>query len=109
MGDSQTGAVVGRTKNVSGVGLCLETNTVIVGRMHILGEAMGEENRLSLSIEIPDEENPLEALGKVIWYDLAPEDSDFRFRAGVFFTEMGEEVRKRWEGFLSTIKKKKTL
>jgi hypothetical protein len=80
---------------------------VIIGRIHVLSEAMGEENRLSLAIEMPDEENPLEAKGKVVWYDLAPEDSDFRFRAGVLFTEMEEDVRKRWQGFLSAFRKKR--
>jgi len=106
-GEFRSGAVVGRTRDISGEGLCLETNTVIIDRLHILGEAMGGENRLSLAIEIPDEENPLEALGEVIWYDLAPNDSDFRFRAGVLFTEMDEEVGKRWQRFLSTTRKKR--
>lgn len=98
---------VGRTRDVSGEGFCLETNTVIIGRIHVFGEAMGGENRLALTIEIPDEDNPLEALGEVVWYDLAPKDSEFRFRAGVLFTEMDEEAGKRWQDFLSTIRKRR--
>lgn len=104
--ESRSEAVIGRIRDVSAEGLCLETNTVIISRMHILSEAMSGEKRLLLAIEIPDGEPPLETLTKVIWYDLAPEDSDYRFRAGVLFTEMGEKVKKRWGSYLSTIKKK---
>ncbi len=99
--------MVGRTRDVSRDGLCLETNTVMIGRMHILGEAMGGDRRLLMAIAVPDEENPLEVLGEVIWYGLAPRDSDFRFRAGVLFTEVDEEGRKRWEDFLASVRKKK--
>jgi len=97
----------GRTRDVSGEGFCLETNTVIMGRIHVLGEAMGGAGRLGLTIEIPDEEPPLEALGEVVWYDLAPKDSEFRFRAGILFAEMDEEAGRRWREFLSTIRKKR--
>jgi hypothetical protein len=108
-GGSRSVPVNGRTRDVSPKGLCLETNTVIVGRVHVLGEAMGEENRLSLTIEIPEEDHPLEAHGTVVWYDLAPDDSDFRFRTGVLFTEVEQEVRKKWQAFLSAIKKRRVL
>jgi len=106
-GESRFEAVAGRTRDVSGEGLCLETNTVMMGRIHVLAEAMDGENRLFLAIEIPDGESPLEALGTVIWYDLAPKDSDFHFRAGVLFTEVGEEAWKRWRNFLSTIRSRR--
>jgi hypothetical protein len=92
---------------VSGEGVCLETNTVMVGRVHVLGEAMGDDGRLVLTIGIPDWENPLEVLGRVRWYDLAPESSDFRFRAGVLFTDMDRETRQKWRRFLSTIRKRR--
>ena len=105
--ESQSGPVVGRTRDVSRDGLCLETNTVMIGRTHILGEAMEGDRRLLMVITVPDEENSLEALGEVIWYGLAPRDSDFRFRAGVLFTEIGEEGRKRWQDFLTSVRKKK--
>ncbi len=98
---------MGRTRDVSSRGLCLETNTVMIGRIHVFVEAMGGESRLSLVIEIPDEDSPVETLGEVIWYDLAPKDSDFHFRAGVLFTEMEEEAKKRWRNFISTIRKKR--
>lgn len=106
-GESRFETVAGRTRDVSGEGLCLETNTVMMGRIHVLAEAMDGENRLLLTIEIPDGESPLEALGAVIWYDLAPKDSDFHFRAGVLFTEMGEEASKRWRNFLSTVRSRR--
>jgi hypothetical protein len=99
--------VVGRIRDISAGGLCLETNTVIIKRTHILSEAMGGDKNLLLAIEIPDGENPLEVSGTVIWYDLAPDDSDYRFRAGVLFTKMGEEIKKRWKNYLSAIRKRR--
>lgn len=105
--DTPTSSALGKTRDVSGEGICLETNTVIRDRTHVLAEAMTTEKPLFLFIEIPDREPPVEILGRVIWYDLAPKDSDFRFRAGVLFTNMGEDVRKEWQDFLSAIRKKK--
>lgn len=102
-----TTAALGKTRDVSGEGICLETNTVMRDRTHVLAEAMTTEKPLFLFIEIPDREPPVEVLGRVIWYDLAPQDSDFRFRAGVLFTNMGESARKEWQAFLSAVRKKK--
>ena len=105
--DVPTSAALGKTRDVSGEGICLETNTVMRDRTHVLAEAMTTEKPLFLFIEIPDREPPVEVLGRVIWYDLAPQDSDFRFRAGVLFTNMGDDVRKEWQDFLSAAKRKK--
>jgi hypothetical protein len=105
-GETPSSSVLGQIRNVSREGLCLETNTVILDRIHVLAEAMGTEKRLFLSIEIPESETRIEALGRVVWYDLASEDSDFRFRAGVLFTHMEKDVKKRWHDFLAAIKKR---
>jgi hypothetical protein len=78
----------------------------MIGSMHMLAEAMGGESRLLLSIEIPEVEDPLEVMGEVIWYNLTPKGSDFRFRAGVLFRETGEAFTKKWQEFLATIRKK---
>jgi hypothetical protein len=101
-------ALLGRTRDVSAEGLCLETNTVIQDRLHVLAEAMGREGRLSMAVTLPDKEEPFEVLGRVVWYDLAPDDSESRFRAGVLFIEMGQESRKRWGDFVSAMKKKRS-
>jgi hypothetical protein len=98
----------GRTRDVSAEGLCLETNTVMRERVHVLSEAMGREGRLFLAVRLPDKEEPVEVLGRVVWYDLAPDDSDLRFRAGVLFIEMGQESRENWRSFLSAVKKKRS-
>lgn len=98
-------AMVGRTRDVSPEGLCLETNTVMCDGTHILAEAMGHEKRLLMAIAISDSDDPWEVFGRVIWYDLAPEGSDHRFRAGVSFIELSKEARKKWRGFLSREKK----
>lgn len=81
---------------------------MIINGIHILSEAMGDEKRLLLSIQIPEEDS-LEAIGRVIWYDLSPEGSDYRFRAGVLFTEIGGEVEKRWQRYLSGTRKRSIL
>ena len=107
MRESRSGPIPGRTRDVSDKGLCLETNTVIREGVHILAEAMEVEKRLLLTVEIPESEYPVDALGQVIWYDLAPTDSDFRFRAGVLFTELEEDVRKTWHRFIAAVKKRK--
>ena len=75
--------------------------------VHILAEAMDVEKRLLLTLEIPESESPVEALGQVIWYDLAPPDSDFRFRAGVLFTELEEDFRQTWQRFIAAVKKRR--
>jgi len=69
---------------------------------------MGDEKRLLLSIKIPEEDS-LEAIGRVIWYDLSPEGSDYRFRAGVLFTEIDGDVEKRWQRYLSGTRKRSIL
>lgn len=68
---------------------------------------MGGEKGLLLGIELPDGKDPLEVLGEVVWYDLAAQDSDYRFRAGVLFSQMGEEASRRWHDYISTLRKKR--
>lgn len=95
----------GMTSNVSLGGLCLETNVVFVDGSHVFSEAMGQEKRLRVEIDVPPESERMTALGRVMWYDLSSSGSPYRFRAGVYLTEMDDNSKEIWERFLTTIQK----
>ena len=91
--------------NVSLEGICLETNVVLVDGSHVFSEAMTEEKRLKIEIDLPAELERITATGKVIWYDLSLSGSPYRFRAGVYLTEMEGDSREIWGRFLTTLRK----
>jgi hypothetical protein len=64
-----------------------------------------EEERLRMEIDVPPESERITALGKVMWYDLSSSGSPYRFRAGVYLTEMDENSREIWRQFLTTLRK----
>jgi hypothetical protein len=68
----------GMISNVSLEGICLETNVVLVDGSHIFSEAMGEEKRLRVEIDLPPESERITAMGKVVWYD-RPREIGHRF------------------------------
>ncbi len=94
----------GMISNVSLEGICLETNVVLVDGSHVFSEAM-EEERLRMEIDVPPESERITALGKVMWYDLSSSGSPYRFRAGVYLTEMDGNSKEIWRRFLSTLRK----
>ncbi|MFB0506796.1 MAG: PilZ domain-containing protein [Thermodesulfobacteriota bacterium] len=94
----------GMISNVSLEGICLETNVVLVDGSHVFSEAM-EEERLRMEIDVPPESERITALGKVMWYDLSSSGSPYRFRAGVYLTEMDENSKEIWRRFLTTLRK----
>ena len=91
--------------NVSLEGICLETNVVLVDGSHVFSEAMEEEKRLRVEIDVPPESEKVTALGKVMWYDLSSSDSPYRFHAGVYLTEMDGNSKEIWRRFLATLRK----
>ena len=91
--------------NVSLEGICLETNVVLIDGSHVFSEAMTEEKRLKLEIDLPAESERITARGKVIWYDLSSFDSPYRFRAGVYLTEMDGNSKETWGRFLTGLRK----
>ncbi len=95
----------GMVSNVSLEGICLETNVVLVDGSHLFSEAMEEERRLRMEIDVPPESERITAMGKVIWYDLSSSGSPYRFRAGVYLTEMDGNSREIWRRFLTTLRK----
>jgi hypothetical protein len=97
--------LAGMISNGSREGICLETNVVLVDGSHVFSEAMEEEKRLRMEIDLPPESERITAMGKVIWYDLSSSSSPYRFRAGVYLTEMDENSREIWKQFLTAIRK----
>ncbi|MFQ6079721.1 MAG: PilZ domain-containing protein [Thermodesulfobacteriota bacterium] len=95
----------GMISNVSVEGICLETNVVLVDGSHVFSEAMGEEKRLRMEIDLPPESERITAMGKVIWYDLGSSGSPYRFRAGVYLTEMDGNSTEIWKQFLTALRK----
>lgn len=95
----------GMISNVSLEGICLETNVVLVDGSHVFSEAMTEEKRLKIEIDLPAESERITATGKVIWYDLNPSSSPYRFRAGVYLTEMDGDSKEIWRRFLTALQK----
>jgi hypothetical protein len=95
----------GMISNVSLQGICLETNVVLVDGSHVFSEAMEEEKRLRIEIDLPPESERITAIGKVIWYDLSPSSSPYRFRAGVYLTEMDGNSKEIWGRFLTALRK----
>jgi hypothetical protein len=97
--------VGGMISNVSLEGICLETNVVLVDGSHLFSEAMTEEKRLRLEIDLPAESERITAMGKVIWYDLSSSGSPYRFRAGIYLTEMDENSQEIWKRFITALRK----
>jgi len=95
----------GMISNVSLKGICLETNVVLVDGSHIFSEAMGEEKRLRVEIDLPPESERITAMGKVVWYDLSSSSSPYRFRAGVYLTDMDGNSTEIWQRFLTALGK----
>jgi hypothetical protein len=95
----------GMISNVSPEGICLETNVVLVDGSHVFSEAMTDEKRLKLEINLPGELEGITAVGKVIWYDLSPSGSRYRFRAGVYLTKMDGNSKGTWARFLTGLRK----
>jgi hypothetical protein len=95
----------GMISNVSLKGICLETNVVLVDGSHVFSEAMTEENRLRMEIDLSPELERITAMGKVIWYDLSSSGSPYRFRAGIYLTEMDGNSKERWSRFLTALRK----
>jgi hypothetical protein len=95
----------GMISNVSLEGICLETNVVLVDGSHVFSEAMAEEKRLKLEIDLPDESEKVTAMGKVMWYDLSSSGSPYRFQAGIYLTEMDGSSKELWRAFLTALRK----
>ena len=86
--DDETGKVYSRqiqgsTLNISREGLCIESSTATVDGVDIFNDAMSIEKSLEIEVPIPEDKEPIKALGKVVWLDMTPKHKSFLFTAGV--------------------------
>jgi len=87
--DSHTGKVYSRqingsTLNISREGLCIESTTVTVDGVDIFNDAMSDEKSLEIELAVPEDQDKIKALGKVVWLDMTPKHKSFLFTAGVY-------------------------
>ena len=87
--DDETGKVYSRqiqgsTVNISREGLCIESTTATVNGVDIFNDAMSLEKSLEIEVPIPEEQESIKALGKVVWLDMTPKHKSFLFTAGVY-------------------------
>ena len=100
-----TEGIPGTISQVSREGICIETDTVMINGIHIFTSAMDDEFFLAMTISLPECPHTVEALGAVAWYNLAPENSQFRFIAGVIIAEIEQISKKYWLAFVSEVEK----
>jgi hypothetical protein len=95
-----------QSRNISRVGICLETKSVEVNGVNLLsGLPFARENRLHMSIELVRGEPPLMATGEVRWYDIARDIPEFICRLGVAFVEIKDDGKDRLARFLKQTSK----
>jgi hypothetical protein len=100
-----TKGIPGTISQVSREGVCIETDTVMINGTHIFTSAMDDEFFLAMTISLPDATQTVEALGAVAWYNLAPENSQFRFIAGIIIAEIDPTSKQYWLTFISEVEK----
>ncbi len=94
--------IKGSTVNISLEGLCLESSTVTVDGVDIFNDAMSDERNLEIEINIPNSDEKIKALGKVVWLDMTPKVNSFLFKAGVFLNLSETEDREKWHRLVET-------
>jgi hypothetical protein len=78
----------------------LMTNIVQSGPLHIFPPDLTASEQAHLEIEVPDGEQTLTLIGRVVWYDQNTEGHPYSFRAGVEFVDTGAEDRMRIQSLI---------
>jgi len=76
------------------------TNIVQSGALHILHPESTASEQCHLEIEVPDDEQTLVLIGKVVWYDRNTEEHPYLFRVGIAFVDMGSEDQERLQSLI---------
>ena len=87
--------------DLSQSGMRLMTNIVQSGSLHIFHPDLTASEQSYLEIEVPDAEQTLTLIGRVVWYDQNTEEHPYSFRAGVEFVDIGSEDRKRIQSLIN--------
>ncbi len=92
--------------SISHMGAGIELDEVRADGLHIASTpSMIETSVVILSLPCPPDSTPVRLQGAVIWYDLAPDESERKFKAGIEFTDIDSEDQRRVEDLLREIKK----
>ena len=92
--------------SISRMGVGIELDEVRADGLHIASTpSMIETSVVILSLPCPPDSTPLRLRGVVIWYDLAHEESERKFKAGIEFTDMDADDQRRFKDLLREIKK----
>ena len=86
--------------DLSQTGMRLMTNIVQSGPLHIFHPDPTTPEQSHLEIEVPDGDQTLSHIGRVVWYDQNTEEHPYSFRAGVEFVDIGTEDRKRIQSLI---------
>ena len=86
--------------DLSQSGMRMMTNVVQQGSLHIFHPDLAASEQSRLEIEIPDGEQTLALVGRVVWYDRNPEEHPYSFRVGVEFMDIGSEDQKRIQSLI---------
>jgi hypothetical protein len=76
------------------------TNIVQSGSLHIFHPDLTASEQSHLEIEVPDGEQTLTLVGRVVWYDQNTEEHPYSFRVGVTFVDIGSEDRTRIQSLI---------
>jgi hypothetical protein len=92
-----------KSRNISHIGICLETDSLKVNPIRLLSGAPGARNyRLRMRVVLFQDEEPLEAVGEVCWYDIVHEPSEYRYQLGIDFLEITERGKDQLIRFLKS-------
>lgn len=94
-----------RLYDLSQSGMRLLTDSVQSGSLHIFHPDLTATEQSRLEIELPDNEQTLTLVGRVVWYDSNAEEHPYAFRVGVEFVDPTPEDQKR---ILSLIQRHQT-
>jgi Tfp pilus assembly protein PilZ len=86
--------------DLSQSGMRLMTNIVQSGPLHIFHPNPTASEQARLEIEIPDGDQTLTLIGRVVWYDQNPAEHPYSFRAGVEFVDIGSEDQTRIQSLI---------
>jgi hypothetical protein len=108
--DSQSGKVYSRqikgsTLNISREGLCIESTTVTVNGVDIFNDAMSDEKSLEIEVAVPEDQEKIKALGKVVWLDMTPKHKSFLFTAGVYLDLEKYGNAEKWFSLVESARK----
>ncbi len=98
--DASSAFLSARLHDLSQTGMRLMTDVVQNGPLHILHPDLAATEQARLEIEIPDGEQTLTLVGRVVWYDRNPEEHPYSFRVGVEFVDIGSEDQKRIQALI---------